>query len=344
MDVESATIDTSYDRSNLLGDYLLWCEDGVNSAEAVLELQLDECKGRVFYAGMGASAAPGEVLSDYLSYEYSTEIRVVSSHLLPHSFTKDDVLLAVSLSGSTEETLSVVEKLLGVGGKVVGFSSGGKLKQVCESRGAPHVQLERRLTSRSSFPLILGKVSKVIGMLLGIELGESVSRAWTEIKPHVPTFMSLHVEGSPSSMARWLYNSPHITIYYSPFIPSVGKRARYMLSENAKSRCNASDILEVQHDGISAWEGDYGTKLLLLPSPYDDSFVTSRFRAVGDVVRSLGFGVRQLQFDLKSLAFLLESVYYIDLMTIYLALLKKVDPSVNRSQRLVRSRLDNTPV
>ncbi|MEM3804069.1 MAG: SIS domain-containing protein, partial [Conexivisphaerales archaeon] len=84
--------------------------------------------------------------------------------------------------------------------------------------------------------------------------------------------------------------------------------------------------------------------LVLLSTPYDDQFVTRRFSAVADVVRSLGFGVRQLQMDSKGLEFFFKSVLYIDLASIFLAMLKKIDPSVTRSQRLVRARLENTPV
>jgi len=71
--------------------------------------------------------------------------------------------------------------------------------------------------------------------------------------------------------------------------------------------------------------------------------LTKRFSAVSDVVKSLGFGVRQLQMDSSGIEFFLKSIYYIDLTSIFLALLKKIDPSITRSQRLVRARLDNSP-
>ncbi len=342
--MEQSEIDTSYDRQNMLSDYASWCDDGIKAAEAKLPSLPESRDGRFYYAGMGASAAPGEVISDYFSVESGMELKVISSHILPLGIEKKDIMLAVSLSGSTEETLTVVEKAIQAGVSVIGFSSGGRLKEVCDRNGLVHVQLDKRLTSRSSFPLIFGRVLAAIESMMGRgQLVQNAVESWERIRKAMPSFMSLHLEGAPSSLARWLYNSPHITIYYSTYCPSLGRRMRNMLSENSKSRSSIEDILEVQHDGITAWESDYGTKLLLLSSPYDDQFLTRRFSAVSDVVKSLGFGVRQLQMDTSGIEFFLKSVYYIDLTSIFLALLKKIDPTVTRSQRLVRARLDNSP-
>jgi len=342
--MDQSDIDTSYDRQNMLSDYASWCDDGVKAAEASLPSLPESRNGRIYYAGMGASAAPGEVISDYLSAESGTELKVISSHLLPIGIEKKDILLAVSLSGSTEETLAVVEKAISSGVRVVGFSSGGKLKEICDKNGSVHVPLEKRLTSRSSFPLIFGRVLAALDKMMGREqLVQSVVESWERIKKAMPSFMSLHLEGAPSFLARWLYNSPHITVYHSTYCPSLGRRMRNMLSENSKSRSSIEDILEVQHNGITAWESDYGTKLVLLSSPFDDQFITKRFSAVADVVKSLGFGVRQVQMDSSGIEFFLKSIYYIDLTSIFLALMKKIDPSVTRSQRLVRARLDNSP-
>ncbi|MEM0118222.1 MAG: SIS domain-containing protein [Conexivisphaerales archaeon] len=343
--MDQTDIDTSYDRSNLLSDYASWCDDGVRSAEGNVPELTEVDGGKVYYAGMGASAAPGEVISDFMVAELGMELKVITSHMMPIGVEKRDTVLAVSLSGSTDETIAITEKAISAGVRVIGFSSGGKLKEICEKNGLVHIQLEKRLTSRSSFPLIIGRVLAVLDRLLGREmLAQSAAESWERIRKVLPSYMSLHLENAPSSLARWLYNSPHITLYHSPYCPSLGRRMRNMLSENSKSRSTLSDILEVQHDGISAWESDYGTKLVLLSTPYDDQFVTRRFSAVADVVRSLGFGVRQLQMDSKGLEFFFKSVLYIDLASIFLAMLKKIDPSVTRSQRLVRARLENTPV
>jgi hypothetical protein len=339
----SHSIDQSFDSSGLLREYQGWAKDGLRALEKGPDLALRRCKGRVFYSGMGASAAPGEVFSDYLRNE-GVRLNLITNHILPDDITPNDTLVAVSLSGSTEETLIVAERASFLGVPVVGLSAGGKLKELCLERGLPHVQLERNLTSRSSFPLLMGGVSRVLSILLGRgSLLELSANAWRNLDPLAQRIFSEGQESGPVSLAKWLLNAPHINIYYSPFAPSVGRRMKNMLSENAKTRSTSSDILEVQHDGITAWEGDYGTKLVLIKSPYDDEFVTRRFAAVSDVVRSLGFGVEELPGTQGGLEYFVNSFFYIDLASIYLALLKRVDPAVTRSQRLVRARLDNAP-
>jgi len=67
INLEHPDIDTSYDRQNMLSDYASWCDDGIKAAEAKLPSLPERKDGRLYYAGMGASAAPGEVISVYLS-------------------------------------------------------------------------------------------------------------------------------------------------------------------------------------------------------------------------------------------------------------------------------------
>jgi glucose/mannose-6-phosphate isomerase len=327
----------------MLEDYRLWCDDGIISASASPGVELGVSQGVVYYAGMGASFAPGEVLSDYLS-ALGVDLKLISGHLIPKAVSKKDTLVAVSLSGANEETLRVAERALSLGVRVVGLSAGGRLKELCVKHGAPHVELQKGVTSRSSFPKIFGRVSQVIASLLDLkELVPQVEESWRRLKEVSGRMMSTDSEDGPAGLATWLFNSPHITAYHSPLATCLGRRLRNMLSENAKMRSTTADILEVQHDGISSWETDYGTKLLLLPSPMDDDFISSRFRAVSEVIRSLGFGVKELKVGDSGLYFFLSSVFFIDLTSIYLALLRRLDPAVTRSQMLVRSRLEKTP-
>lgn len=341
--LSSQPIDQRYDGSGLLSEYQNWADDGLRALEKGIDVNIKRCNGEIYYAAMGASAAPGEVLSDYLKNE-GVRVNVISSHILPEDVTPADTLMAVSLSGGTEETLSVVEKAISQRIPVIGLSAGGKLKELCISKGMPHIQLERNLTSRSSFPLILGGACRVISCLLDSDKAvENASASWKNLKVLSQSLLDDSQESGPAMFARWLSSAPHIEIYYSPFAPCIGRRMKNMLSENAKTRSSFSDILEVQHDGITAWEGDFGTKLVLARSPYDDVFVSRRFTAVSDVVRSLGFGVKELPATQAGFDYFIDSFFYIDLTSIYLALLKRVDPAVTRSQRLVRARLDNAP-
>src|SRR3989304_3363144 len=61
---------------------------------------------RVFLAGMGGSAIAGDIFRSWATNRARLPIQVVRDYRLPSYATPGDVLVAVSYSGTTEETLA----------------------------------------------------------------------------------------------------------------------------------------------------------------------------------------------------------------------------------------------
>ena len=83
--------------------------------------------------GMGGSGALGDFIASILSKE-KIHVSVIKGYTLPANVDKDTLLIAISISGDTEETLSALKQGYEIGCKTIAFSSGGKMKEYCEKR------------------------------------------------------------------------------------------------------------------------------------------------------------------------------------------------------------------
>ncbi len=329
-------IDRAIDRSNMLADYALWAEKGIEVLNYQFEAERQQDEINIFCAGMGASAAPAEIFVDN-----GYRLKIVQNHILPRDIGSKDTLIAVSLSGNTEETVLALKAAIAKGIKCIGISNGGKIKEICLSNSIPHLAIPKMLTSRSSFPIIASALALVLSKLYGqTKILEEMKQWYDSLSSLSKRLLNEETENQSISIASFMLNATHLTIYHSPYTAGIARRMRNVLSENAKARSTITDIMDVQHDGITCWENDYGSKLILLPSQRDDEVISSRFSAVADVVKSLGFGVSQISSTGQGLQYLLNIVYTMDIATIYLALMRRLDPSVNRAQELLRRRLE----
>src|SRR3989442_1553140 len=80
---------------------------------------------RIFIVGMGGSAIGGDVFAAWLSDRAKIPIQVVRDYRLPAYARPEDLLVAVSYSGNTEETLAATAQGIKLGCRVVAITSRG---------------------------------------------------------------------------------------------------------------------------------------------------------------------------------------------------------------------------
>ena len=75
---------------------------------------------------MGGSGSVGDALSAILSKE-NIHVNNTKGYLLPKTVDQNSLVVAMSVSGDTQETLSILADAKKSKAKVVAFSSGGKI-------------------------------------------------------------------------------------------------------------------------------------------------------------------------------------------------------------------------
>src|SRR2546425_6031718 len=106
---------------------------------------------RIFIVGMGGSAIGGDVFAAWLSDRAKIPIQVVRDYRLPAYARPDDLLVAISYSGHTEETLAATAQGIKLGFRVVALTSGGPLPDVARGHRMRAFPIPTGLPPRGAF-------------------------------------------------------------------------------------------------------------------------------------------------------------------------------------------------
>ena len=88
--------------------YDKWPKIARDSFESNQEDVNFESIDHIIFAGMGGSGAIGDIFSAILS-KTKIHVNIVKGYLLPATVDSNTLVIAVSVSGNTSETLSVLE-------------------------------------------------------------------------------------------------------------------------------------------------------------------------------------------------------------------------------------------
>jgi len=101
---------------------------------------------RIFFAGMGGSSLPGDLVNDFLSDE--RPLRPVRDYRLPHDIRPEDLVIASSYSGNTEETLEALDSALEKKAATIALTHGGKLAQLAREKNLPLISIPECIQPR----------------------------------------------------------------------------------------------------------------------------------------------------------------------------------------------------
>ena len=330
------------DREGLYRDYEAWPEQ----AESALKLSVDLKEvdvDKIVYCGMGGSGCAGDILQD-LSFNTPRfpPLYVVKGYRLPSFADKSTLVLAVSYSGDTEETTSVLKEALGRGCKAVGFSSGGELEKICRANSVPHVELGRALTPRSALPYILYSTISTLKRL-GYELVST-----SELSNTITLMRKLRESIGVASKARdneskqiahHLYNTYPI-IYGPQEFRGVLIRFKNSLNENAKVHALVEILPEACHNDIEAWQSRASNLGVLFTLNACDGRLRKRFDTLMELVERSGVKYKSVYVKEATLfESMVKLLYLLEYSTLYLAVLRGISPAPTPNIALLKKRL-----
>ena len=122
----------------------------------------------IVFAGMGGSGAIGDIFSSILS-KTKIHVNVVKGYLLPTTVDSNTLVITVSVSGNTAETLAILDSAYKRKSKIIAFSSGGKMLEYCTKNKIEHRIITQYHSPRASFTSYLYTILKVLYSALKIK-------------------------------------------------------------------------------------------------------------------------------------------------------------------------------
>jgi glucose/mannose-6-phosphate isomerase len=305
-------------------------DDAIWRAESAM-LEPAEAAGLVV-CGMGGSAIGADLAIAALGGAIERPIHVIRGYDLPGWVNRDCSVLCSSYSGNTEETLSCYEQATARGAKTYVVSSGGLLSELAHAAGVPVIGLPGILQPRASVAYGVTSVLE-IGIATGIvDAGvreqlraaadplRELTAAWG---PDAPG------DALPKQLARDAFDRLTVT-YGADLTAPVAYRWRTQINENAKMSACSGELPESNHNEISGWQGA-GV------APYTAWFlrdagqhqrVRARIELTAEVVAAAGARVQVIDtIGEGRLERLFGAVLLGDLVSLYMAVLRGVDPS-----------------
>ena len=121
----------------------------------------------IVFSGMGGSGAIGDLFSSILS-KTPVHVTVVKGYLLPKTVDTNTLVIPISISGNTVETISTLKSAKDIGCKIIGFSSGGEIEKYCKKNQIEYRKIELIHSPRASFVKVTYSLLNILNSLLPI--------------------------------------------------------------------------------------------------------------------------------------------------------------------------------
>lgn len=304
----------------------------VEVGEAIDRLPEGSDIANILVIGMGASGAVGDVLRALGDLFLSVPVVVAKGYDAPSFAGPDTLVVAVSQSGDTEETLQAADEAATGGGRMLVVSSGGELTGRVDEWGAAlaavpaDVPAPRAATATMSVPVLIAL--ERMGLFAGAR--GWVDAATTQLRRRAD---QLAGDASPAAaLARRLGRSLPI-VYGGGAVGQVAaERWKTMVNENAKTPAFANIVPELCHNEIVGW-GQHGDltrqvfQLVFLRHEEEHPQQSRRFEALDPLIGEVVGGVHSVEAEGEgALAQLFDLMLYGDMVSIELAAQEGVDP------------------
>ena len=299
--------------------------------------------------GMGGSG----IVSDFvrvLLRNSPIPVHVCKNSSPPKFVNEQTLVIAVTYSGKTHETVDALNASLLSGAKCIVITSSRELGSHCEEKNIPCIFIPWNSYSRASFGYILIPVLGVLHKLglfptIDSDVSEAISilqDVREECDPNVPS------RKNPARILALSLNEKLPILYgeYN-FTDVIALRWKHQLNENAKVHCYCEVFPELLHNEIESWgEGpsyvanQSCSVMFLRDSMHEhENNLEERIEAAKYLAESKGMKILELWTRGKSdLARLFSLTYLVDFVSLYLANLRNVNPEVIGNIDFVKKR------
>lgn len=289
----------------------------------------------IVVVGMGGSAIAGDVLAAVAGAAAPVPVLVHRDYGLPGWVGAADVVVGVSCSGMTEETISAVEEAARRGSPLIGVAASASplAELVLSARGVlfdvPTGRMPRASIWALSAPLLVVATRLGVARVDADELAEAadVLDEWTErCKPAKEAFLN-----PAKDLALAITGRLPVLWGTSALAGVAAYRGACQLAENAKVSAVHGVLPEAAHNQVVSFDAPDAAErlaLVLLRDSVEQPVVARRADVARRLADDRGIPTYELRAEgVGPLARLASLVALVDFTSVYSAILTGVDPS-----------------
>jgi glucose/mannose-6-phosphate isomerase len=301
-----------------------------------------DAQGGLIVAGMGGSSVGGRLAAGALGPQLRRPLALAMGYDIPAWIGSETLVLCSSYSGSTEETLATYDAAKAAGAPRLVATTGGELAERARADGIPVVPLPGGFQPRAAVgyslvtaleaAVLCGAAPSLRGEVeAAAKLASELAREWGPDGTE---------DGDAKRLARALHGTIPVIIG-SGLTASVAYRWKCQINENAELPAFASKLPEHDHNEVVGWAG---AERRLAAVFLEDSQAQERLVRRVDVTAELAAAGAAVVERVSArgetrLERLVSLVLLGDLVSLYMAVLRGVDPASVRALELVKERL-----
>lgn len=288
----------------MLDHYLNWYTYSLEALNYEVKNVLDfSYAEKIVVTGLGGSGIVGDILAS-IAMEYNhVSVYVYKDFYIPKNILRNNsIVLAISYSGNTLETISSTLKALQSGLKIGVITSGGRLLKIAEQEKLPYVVVKSGLVPRLAMPIMLIASLKLLKSC-GIELiPMNIISSSINMLKDIDTAKKIANE-----LAVLTSETSTIIVVATSRFQALAFRIKSEFNENSKIPVKVEIMPELFHNDIVGWENarlknsvailidsdvDYENKLLDFYEEYLQSIglKTWRLKLLGNIVERHVYG------------------------------------------------------
>ena len=290
----------------------------------------------IVLSGMGGSCLAGLIAKNWLDYQYQLAVpfEVTRDYHVPAYVNNRSLVICVSVSGNTEETISSLHDAMTKQAQVAVITGGGRLLELAAQYNLPCVQLAKISQPRYGVPMHLRAIAKLLHyykLINGqpaIELAKGANTVANFTRSLAATVTTDQNQAKQLALAC---TGKTVLVYSSSLFYPLAYKWKTSFNENAKNTIWCNEFPEFNHNEFIGWTShpiDKPFAVINLRSNLDSPRINQRL----DLTERLLSGQRPAARNL-----ILSGQSYIeqvlcgaalgDFTSIYLGLINGVDPT-----------------
>ena len=329
-----------FDSQKMYKVYDMWPKIAKESYFSDLDPVKFEKTNHIVFAGMGGSGAIGDIFSAILS-KTSTHVTVAKGYYLPKTVTENSVVVVSSISGNTTETISMLEHAIKLNSKIIVFSDGGKIEEICKENNIQYKKIKKYHSPRASFTSFLYAMLHVLKPIIPIEENDILQSINKMEEISLKINSNKITNDNPAiQIAEWIKNIP--VIYYPWGLEPVAIRFKNSLQENSKIQAVVEDVIESCHNGIVTWDKKNDFQPILIRGQEDYEKTKERWEIFKEFFDRKNIKYNEITSEEGNiLTKIICLIYLLDYASIYLAVKLRVDPTPVDAIDFIKSKLDS---
>jgi glucose/mannose-6-phosphate isomerase len=291
---------------------------------------------QVVISGMGGSSISGELAARLIDDTSRVPVFVNRNYGLPaFASGSDTLMIALSHSGNTEETLSATRSAIERGTRLLAITTGGSLAPFATEAGGTAWIYEYDAPPRAALGWLYGQVLAALSRLniapdLSKDVEEAVGllrRTQPRYTPENPTTQNIAKRTAGQLVERFP------VIWGAGLLAPVARRWKTQMNENAKSAAFFELLPELNHNAVVGLDfpSDLMHKLGIIQlrsAKYDHIRVAIRHQVTHDLFMQEGVLTEQVSARGDSrLAHQMSLIQLGDWVSYYLAMANEADPT-----------------